>query len=338
MKGIVMKKVAYLILAYNDAEHLERLIKSVNYNCDFFIHIDYKAKLEDFRKITQYSNVFFCRNRKAIYWAGFNMVDAMKELIKVALERNENYCHLVFLSGTDYPVKDKKEIYEYFIKNEGKELIKAFYISESNCKHCYDKVQRYRFYDKNIKFSKIDKIIKKVLTYILYPLKKQLYIGKEKIKPAYGSQWFAITPECAKYVLNYAANNKFIDKYFKTSFAPDEMYFHTIIFNSKFKYNTTNGDVIDYINSEEYVLNNYHLFDKKTFICKPEPLKLKDQFLWDMNILLNGKPKYNGSISYYTEKDLEYVLNTDNLFIRKVNTKYSKELLDKIDKHVKDYI
>lgn len=333
IRGNKMKKIAYLVLVHNDPDHLLRLIDAINFNCDIYIHIDYKANLDDFRELKKYDNIYFCESRKNICWGGFNMVLAMKELIKMSLNKNKDYSHLVFLSGSDYPIKNKEEIYEYFIKNEGKELIKAFYIDESNCEHCYDKIQRYRFFDKNIKHNKIDKVIKKVLEYTLYPFKKDIYIysKNQKIRPAFGSQWFAITPKCAEYILEYSEKNKRIDNYFKTSFAPDEMYFHTIIFNSQFKYNTINGGEEVYKNKEEYVLNNFHQLNSKNLMCKDKVPKLKEHIRDDISRIIKGKQVYKGSIPFYTEIDFENIKDTKYMFIRKVNTEHSRELLNKID-------
>ena len=108
-----MKKIAYLVLVHNDPDHLLRLIDAINFNCDIYIHIDYKANLDDFRELKKYDNIYFCESRKNICWGGFNMVLAMKELIKMSLNKNKDYSHLVFLSGSDYPIKNKEEIYEY---------------------------------------------------------------------------------------------------------------------------------------------------------------------------------------------------------------------------------
>ena len=63
---------------------------------------------------------------------------------------------------------------------------------------------------------------------------------------------------------------------------------------------------------------------------------LKEEFLTDINKLMKEKPEYKGSIPYYTEKDFYEIMESDCLFIRKVNTKYSTKLLNKIDKSIKN--
>jgi len=64
--------------------------------------------------------------------------------------------------------------------------------------------------------------------------------------PVGRSQWFTITGESAAYILTYLRDEKWITNYFKLSWAPDEIIFHTILFNSPFKENMT-GDNLCYV-------------------------------------------------------------------------------------------
>lgn len=57
------------------------------------------------------------------------------------------------------------------------------------------------------------------------------------IKKYKGTQWFGITNELKKYILNYINENEKYLRAFEPSYCSDEVFFHTIIFNSKFKEN-----------------------------------------------------------------------------------------------------
>ena len=50
--------IGYIITAYTDPSHLNRLIRSLNYNAKFFIHIDRKVDIEPFKRLVK--GVFEC--------------------------------------------------------------------------------------------------------------------------------------------------------------------------------------------------------------------------------------------------------------------------------------
>jgi len=75
-----MKKIAFLILAHNDSTHLNKLINTLDYNSDFYIHIDKKSDITEFKNTITNKNVNFIDNRTDISWAGITMVDALMDL------------------------------------------------------------------------------------------------------------------------------------------------------------------------------------------------------------------------------------------------------------------
>src|SRR6187455_2580816 len=105
----MLKKIAYLVLAHTDSIQLERLINALNYNCDFFIHIDAYADIQQFKKISLPQNAVFISNRVPVNWAGYSQVQASMNLINAAITKGEDYSHLVLLSGMDYPIKPPLE-------------------------------------------------------------------------------------------------------------------------------------------------------------------------------------------------------------------------------------
>ena len=59
-------KIAYLILAHNNYNHLKRLVSALNdSNVVFFIHIDNTLKLPN--TLNEFENVVFVRGPK-VYW------------------------------------------------------------------------------------------------------------------------------------------------------------------------------------------------------------------------------------------------------------------------------
>lgn len=301
-----MNKVAYLILANSDPMHLNKLVNSINYKCDIYIHVDVKSNIEIFKKeISNLENIYFIENRRKVNWAGFNMINATKELIKDALKKYDDYTHLVLLSGMDYPIKSKQYIYDFFMDNKEVEFIRAFSITSEGKYLDIKKIKNYWFMDIYLSnFRIINKAIQKLLHYSFrFKRKNSQFIDKNNTvnEVCYGSQWWAITPKCAKYIIEYIESNDEIDRYFKYSFAPDEMYFHTIIFNSKFRYRTIN----------KKIENNYGY--------------------WCWSNIHHIDPSLD---KYFNELDIFDLNNSDKLFVRKVNTNNSSLLLEYLDENI----
>ena len=67
-------KIAYLISAYKDPEHLHRLIKALSFNVEtnvmFFIHVDAKVNIKPFIECSKEVNVEFVENRFWVQWGG----------------------------------------------------------------------------------------------------------------------------------------------------------------------------------------------------------------------------------------------------------------------------
>ncbi|TCL07343.1 beta-1,6-N-acetylglucosaminyltransferase [Sodalis ligni] len=292
-----MDKIAYLILAHNDPIHLERLIKSLDYQCDFYIHIDKKVDIAPFVKSLR-DNMTFSTKRYAISWAGISMVNAQLELLRLSLQ-NE-YSHVVFLSGSDYPIKTAKYIHAYITESEKKEFIKLLDMRDSP-EHYLKQVTLKWFNEPilqiNGKFTKIaDKILRKFLTSLR--LKNN---WDSRFIPYFGSQWIAITGNCGHYILDFYEKNPTYHEANKFSFSPDEHYFHSIIGNSPYLENT--DGVTTYVGRGTWRLANLHVID---------PTLAK----------------------WYTLQDWEEIVNSQKLFVRKVRTLDGENLLDKIDQEL----
>lgn len=292
-----MGKIAYLILAHSDAEHFKRLVNRLNYNCDFYVHVDKKTDITLYKnKVISNSNVYFLENRFKVYWGGFNMIKATKELLNKALISPIDYQRYVLLSGADYPLVSNEKIHAFFEQNKNIEFLRGFNIRKSNSKNYLNQIKCFYFMDTN-KF--LARAIKKLTTYI--QLKKPYIKTRNGIFDVYfGSQWWAITQNCARECLEIARNNKEIDKYFKYSFSPDEKYFHTLFFNSSFK--------------EKNIDNGAGIFTERG--------------TWRWANIHHIHPSLS---KWYSDEDLNEVFLSKKIFIRKVCTSKSTKLLNLID-------
>lgn len=296
-----MNKIGYLILAHTDPHHLNRLTNTLEYNCDFYIHIDEKSDIDEFKRIVLTANTFFIKDRVNISWGGISMVNATLNLVREALASGNKYSHLVLLSGSCYPIKSPEYINTFFNQQPEREFIRFIDMRESP-QH-YMKQIKLKWFKEPIFSSAfkplqlLDKVIRKAVNFM--QLKNSW--DDNTVVPYFGSQWWALTPSCCEYILEYI--NKNIDYYSinKFTFSPDEHFFHTLVGNSAYKKNSDGLQTFE--GRGTYKLANFH-------IIHPSLSKWYDLTDWDEIIFSN------------------------KLFVRKVNSFKSKELLDKIDKEL----
>ena len=115
-----MKKHAYLIMVHKNIEQVQRLVNALDseYN-DIYIHIDKKYHCDKQKITTSFSKLYIFSNID-VKWGDYSIVECELLLLKKAINGNYSYYHL--LSGEDFPIKKKSEIYNFFEKNK-KEFI-----------------------------------------------------------------------------------------------------------------------------------------------------------------------------------------------------------------------
>lgn len=294
-----MKRICYLILAHADPKHFEKLVNAINFNARFFVHIDAKTNIRDFQTLSLPENLTFIQDRVRVSWGGISMVDATLKLIASALNCKEDFTHLVLLSGADYPIKNSSVIYETFSKNSQLQFIK--FIDMRASAHYLNHINRKWFKEPIVHTSNrtvelTDKIIRNLGNRL-----KFRNSWDESTVPYFGSQWWAITPDCAKYILDFLKENP---KYYiqnKFTFAPDEHFFHTIIGNSNYK-EKSNG-VHEYKGKGTWRMANYHLI-------APSLTK------------------------WYSTNDWDKINSSDKLFVRKLNSYVSSDLVNLINEKI----
>lgn len=228
-KNFVMgtMKIAYLILAHNNYNHLKKLVNALNDgNGVFFIHIDNTLKLPD--DLNESENVVFVRGPK-VNWAGWSTVEAIISLLRTATKYGFDYYY--FLSGADYPIRPNSFLYSQLSTGgEFMNIKKGFYNNKSEWRF------KYYYFDgfdrRNIRS------IKTVFFYLLEKSMRLFYQKKVFFKQIYvGSTWWGLSHDCCLFVLHFIDHDEEYKKYkrfFKTSWDSDESFFQTIIGNSPF--------------------------------------------------------------------------------------------------------
>lgn len=236
-------KIAYLILVHKNPKQVARLINRLNVeNTIFSIHVDHNANLEDFKTEIFISNpnnnnIYFLNKRFKPKWGGFNTIRAAVELINSVLKYSPD--SIVYLSGQDYPIMTNTDIKKYLSKYAGKALIE-FEPSSLDLK-TPNSTNRYYFCDfvnynpKGLFNAKEVPLLARILTKIL---PRRSFI--KGVKPFIGRQWFILPLDIAKFVVEEYKQNKALSNFYRFTIHSAEMYFQTLLLNSKYADRVTN--------------------------------------------------------------------------------------------------
>ncbi|WP_461451420.1 beta-1,6-N-acetylglucosaminyltransferase [Mucilaginibacter sp.] len=229
-------RIAYLILAHKEPELLKRLVSKLsNADADIYIQLDNKSNINEFRQIGNVENTYFINKRIDTVWGNYSIIESTLIGFKQILKASRDYTHINLLSGQDYPLKPIKEIQDFLFDNQDKTFMRLLSIDDNEWLQGNERIAKYSFGDFRLpgKYS-LQRIANAILPNRKLPLKLKAYGG---------SQWLTITPECALYAINYLKNNTKLKRFFRATWAIDEILFQTILMNSPLKHKLVNDNL-----------------------------------------------------------------------------------------------
>jgi core-2/I-Branching enzyme len=221
-------RIAYLLLAHNNPQLLNRLVRALSSEeCTFFIHIDKKTSIEQFSGIGG-ENVFFSNMRIPVYWAEFSQFQAILLLLRQALESPQDFQYFVLLSGSDFPLRSPAYIQKFLEVNHGLEFMSLMKIPGPG-----KPISRI-----NTLVFPSDKPVRRFAARVLRRIglaqrDYRKYLGSLELYA--GSTWWALTRDACQYISAFLHNNRHVETYFQNVFVPDEAIFHTVLGNSEFR-------------------------------------------------------------------------------------------------------
>jgi hypothetical protein len=227
-------RIAYLMLVHKNPQLLKRAIAMLSSeDCAFHIHVDRKADIREFSAIGG-GNIFFSEQRIPVYWGEFSQVEATMLLVRQALACPANYDYLVFLQGSDYPLRSGRYIQGFLEKNRGREFINLVKMPAPG--YPLSKINKVRYpFGKPIRRLATRALAKVGLAYRNY----RKHLGG--LEAYAGQAWWTLSRDACRYTLEFAACNPHVEKYFRNAFTSDEMFFHTILGNSPFRPRVSKG-------------------------------------------------------------------------------------------------
>lgn len=230
-------KLAHLILAHANPDQLDRLIsKLAHSDSHFYIHLDKKADIQQFQKLANKGNVFFVSNRIKVFWGGYSIVQATVNSFEEILNSGIAYTHINLLSGQDYPIKSLEHIHSFLAANMGKIFMHSLSIQDE-WQEAIPRITNYHL--ANYRLPKGTYRMEQVVNAIL-PKRKL----PEGIVAMGRSQWFTASRESIVYIVDYIKREQWISRFFKHSWASDEIIFQTILHNSPFRDKMVNDNLL----------------------------------------------------------------------------------------------
>lgn len=223
-----MDKHAFLIMSRDFSCQLNILLKSLDYaNNDIFLHVDKKSKStkKSLRSLENASITLL--PRMEANWAAYSLLQVEINLLKSAISKGHyRYYHL--LSEKDLPIKSNIEIHRFF-EDKNDEFVE---INEINSKMSLRRIKF--FYPLQERIGKKHGFfwaIQKLFMYLQMICHINRLTNKDNIQFAKGSQWFSITDDFARYLVDSESQ---IFSIFHSGQTVDEMFVQTVLLNSKF--------------------------------------------------------------------------------------------------------
>ncbi len=231
-------KHAYLILAHNQFEVLELLVQKLDdERNDIYLHYDKKVK--DLPRLkTKKAKLIVLKDRVDIRWGHISMILAELLLLAEALG-NGSYAYLHLLSGVDLPLKSQDYIHSFFEDHKGKEFV-GYYNGGGDTSSVERKVQRRHIFSDSFKGSGLIYQMKRIARFAF--LRMQFVAGlkrNEGIVFKKGTQWFSITSDFARYILEHKEEIEYV---YADSFCCDEIVVQTLLWHSPFAKNIYDRD------------------------------------------------------------------------------------------------
>lgn len=320
-------RIAYLVMAHNQPEHLLRMVNALDFEgAVFYIHIDKKSDATPFTSLfSNRENIHLLRDRVTANWMGFSLVEVSLRLLAQAIRDGFDYC--VQLSGVDYPIKSNEYLLSFFEKAE-KEYLTFWRLEDRpSWQH---KVQYYYFIDAiPIRGWSINSepVYWRRLFWGRF-FKYQKFMPKRRflkgMTPYGGSDWWTLSYGCAAYVLKFVEENPGFKRFYKTTAAPCEMFFQTIVLNSEWAPRVENYD-----NYQEWSAARPKEKTQSEINMLPE-----ESFNYRYIDWSGEQTGARERPAILDERDWERIKNSRSHFARKFDPQRSAKLLDLIDREI----
>lgn len=240
--------IAFAVLAHDDPE-MVRLLADALAPRPVVVHVDAKADIEPFREIP---GIRLVTDRVEVNWGGFAMVEATLRLYRDCLAAlgDEKNSAVAVISGHDFPIRPVSEFEAYVANAPWSEHIRAIPLiaddSSRISRFQRNRVRKRWMFDT---FSPHHRglrgramaLLRRTIAFVLPRRRMKAYAG---LTLAMGSQWTLLSRACLEDLLPVALSPGYQDL-FRRTFAPDELFFTTLVHSSRWGAQTQYGGLED---------------------------------------------------------------------------------------------
>ena len=228
-------KHAYLVMSHSNFNQLLLLLDLLDdERNDIYLHIDKKSNgysIDEIRHHVKKSKLVFIKPMR-VSWGGDSGIKCELRLLVESTKTPHAYYHLI--SGMDLPLKTQDEIHAFFRQHCGCDFVALNRKHIHNLSKSYMYRLNYYYMFQNFIGRNKDGFSLKLqwLQNKHLKLQKKLNICRtknSKVEFQKGSNWFSITHETARYVVNEYKKYK---RYFEFTLCADEVFLQTILINS----------------------------------------------------------------------------------------------------------
>ena len=237
-------RVAHLILAHKSPKQLGRLVKRLLHPyASVYIHLDRKVPIGPFKQALLEAGIDadFIPNRYRINWSAFSMVEATLNSFRY-ISTIGNFDFVNLLSGEDYPLKSSAEFLTFLTNHWDKSFMEFQKSGDLWWEEAQARFKRYYLNDITWRGKYL---LEEVVNQLTRPRKLP-----ENIAIVGKSQWFTLSMSHLRYILENEKEVTYLKRFFRYSWAPDEFFFQTLLYNSPHRESIINNN-LRYINWDE---------------------------------------------------------------------------------------
>lgn len=192
------------------------------------IHVDSRAKATDYESIQKLladlDDIVWSERQKCD-WGMFSMVSATQVTAQALLDNFKDVTHALVASGTCLPLRPVHELCDYLARHPRVDFIESVNAQDVGWTVGGLNIERFQMY-----FPVSWRRHRRLFDWLValqqvIRLKRKL---PSRIVPHLGSQWWCLTRETLKQILNDPRREEF-DRFFRSTWIPDESYFQTLI-------------------------------------------------------------------------------------------------------------
>ena len=218
-------RLGWIVLAHNRPAQTARLIARVNSPADsVFLHVDRAVPLAPFiRALGGGAGQVSMLARHRSRWGTYGIVSATLGGMRAAVDAGCDY--VLVVSGQDYPIKPVGALREHLSEASGAAFM--LYFGLPNPDWTVRDEGLWRLNRRHYRFGRWGVHVPNRWTPFV-PL-REMPKGQ---RPFAGSNWWSLPSDCARYVLDFLAENPDYVRFYRRAALPAESLFHTILLNS----------------------------------------------------------------------------------------------------------